>query len=200
MKKRNITLIVLILIFITATYYVLSRKDSEDQELKNDVVIENNLEREEKPKETKEVVSKANADIAIGNEAPNFTLKNLEDEEISLEDYRGKKVLINFWATWCVFCDIEMPDIQRLDKENEDVVVLAVNVMEDKETVKKYIADGEYEFEVVLDEKGALSRTYLVGGYPTSYFVDEEGILIQVVPGMMTYDQMNKIVEEMGNK
>jgi len=87
MKKRNITLIVLILIFITATYYVLSRKDSEDQELKNDVVIENNLEREEKPKETKEVVSKVNADIAIGNEAPNFTLKNLEGEEISLEDY-----------------------------------------------------------------------------------------------------------------
>lgn len=199
MRKKNITLIVLILIFITATYYMFFVKDSKEGGQKNDVVMENNFE-EEKPKEKKETDSKVKAPIAIGNEVPNFTLKNLDGKEISLEDYRGKKVLINFWGTWCVFCDIEMPDIQKLDKENEDIVVLAVNVMEGKETVKKYITDGGYEFEVALDEKGTVARTYLVSGYPTSYFVDEEGILVQVVPGMMTYDQMNKVVEHMGNK
>nr|WP_246579235.1 TlpA disulfide reductase family protein [Alkaliphilus flagellatus] len=134
-------------------------------------------------------------EIEVGKEAPNFTLRNLDGEEISLQDYRGKIVLINFWATWCVYCDIEMPDLQKLDKENEDLVVLAVDVMEDKEAVEKYIKEGGYDFEVVLDEDGAIAKTYLVSGYPASYFVDEEGIFQGSVPGMMTYEQMNQALQ-----
>ena len=134
-------------------------------------------------------------EIASGKLAPNFTLKNLDGEEVSLEDYRGKLVLVNFWATWCKYCDMEMPDLQRLDEENEDLVVLAVNVQEDKETVEAYIEKGGYEFEVVLDEEGEIATMYLVYGLPNSYFIDEEGILLGRVPGAMTYDQMVQVLD-----
>ena len=126
---------------------------------------------------------------------PNFTLTNLEGKEVSLSDYEGKIVLVNFWATWCGFCDMEMPDLQTLDNENEDLVVLAVNVLEDKATVEKYIQEGGYDFEVVLDEDGKIAQDYLVSGFPASYFVNKEGIFLGRVPGMLTYEQMNEILE-----
>lgn len=134
-------------------------------------------------------------DIAIGKKAPNFTLMNLEGEEVSLEDYEGKIVLLNFWATWCTFCRQEMPDMQKLSDENDDLVVLAVDVMEEKKLVEDYIEEGGYDFEVVLDAKGEVARTYLVSAFPTSYFIDKDGTLIGGVPGMMTGPQMNEILE-----
>jgi thiol-disulfide isomerase/thioredoxin len=152
--------------------------------------VENNIEDSQTPDEQ---TPEEDEDIII--EAPDFTLKNLQGEEVSLSDYRGKIVLINFWATWCTWCDKEMPDLQRLDNENDDLVVLAVDVMEDKKTVEKYIEKGKYEFEVVLDEDGEVSQTYLVSGFPRSYFVDKDGILLGGVPGAMTYEQMVEILE-----
>lgn len=134
--------------------------------------------------------------FASGKPAPDFTLKKLSGEEASLSDYRGKIVLVNFWATWCGYCDMEMPDLQRFDDENEDLVVLAVDVQEESSLVEDYIDKGGYTFDVVLDADGAVARTYLVTGFPTSYFIDPDGILIGGVPGMLTYDQMNQILED----
>jgi thiol-disulfide isomerase/thioredoxin len=119
----------------------------------------------------------------------------LSGEEVSLSDYKGKIVLLNFWATWCTYCDLEMPDLQRLDNENDDLVVLAVDVMEDIDVVEKYINEGGYDFEVVLDTDGEIAKTYLVNGFPNSYFIDEEGLLLGLVPGMMTYEQMNEVMD-----
>lgn len=134
-------------------------------------------------------------DIAIGKPAPDFTLMNLHGEEVSLSDYKGKIVLINFWATWCPWCLKEMPDMQKLSDENDDLVILAVDVREDKKAVEKYIEEGGYDFEVLLDEDGEVSMDYLVGGLPTSYFVDRDGILLGGVPQMMTWEQMNEILD-----
>ena len=134
-------------------------------------------------------------DIEFGKLAPDFTLKNLEGEEVSLSDYRGKIVFLNFWATWCGWCDKEMPDLQKLYEENDDLVVLAVDVMEDKKIVDKYIEEGGYDFEVVLDEEGKVTMTYLAGNLPTTYFIDKEGILLGGKPGMMTGPEMNGFLE-----
>lgn len=214
-NRRVISIIILISILIAGAYYTISGIKSNNDSSRSKSV-ENNIESKEVNMEESNGNSKKNkednedknaatgarqkVEVAIGKEAPNFTLRNLEGREVFLEDYRGKIVLLNFWATWCVFCDIEMPDLQRLDQENEDLVVLAVDVMEDKETVEAYIREGGYDFEVVLDEDRAIARLYLVGGYPTSYFIDEEGILTKSIPGMMTYDQMNKILNEIREK
>ncbi|WP_212380951.1 TlpA family protein disulfide reductase [Alkaliphilus sp. B6464] len=189
MNKKSIGIIILIGVLLAGLYYLTMGKKVEVIPPQDNAVEERN-EEDQVASQEKQVF-----EIEVGKEAPNFILRNLDGEEISLQDYRGKIVLINFWATWCVYCDIEMPDLQKLDKENEDLVVLAVNVMEHKETVEKYIKEGGYDFEVVLDEDGTIARTYLVGGYPASYFVDEEGIFQGAVPGMMTYEQMNQALQ-----
>ena len=133
-------------------------------------------------------------DIVIGMEAPDFTLVNLDGERVSLSDYRGKIVLVNFWASWCHWCDVEMPDLNNLDIENEDVVVLGVNVMEDEKTVREYLEEGGYEFEVVFDTEGEIASNYLVDGLPNSYFIDKEGVLQLRFPGMMAAEQMSEVV------
>lgn len=203
---KNILIIILIIALLGGGlyYFNLERKNEsivEENTPDNDIAedtakdpaVDENQEVED---ESIEGTADTAVNIASGKEAPNFTLKNLKGEEISLSDYRGKIVLINFWTTWCKWCDVEMPDLDRFNKENDDLVVLAVNVEENKETVEEYINKGGYEFEVVLDEDGQIARTYLVNGFPNSYFIDKEGILIGRAPGMITYEQMNTILEE----
>lgn len=184
MNKKIIILIVAAIVLIGGLYYYTTA-NSNSTTTEKDSPVEDIEKKDETPK----------VDIAFGELAPDFTLENLDGEEVSLSDYRGKLVLLNFWATWCGYCDAEMPDLNKLNDENEDIVVLAVDVKETKETVQKYITKGEYEFEVLLDTKGAIAQTYLVGGYPTSYFIDKEGILQAGYPGMMTYAQMNQFLD-----
>ncbi|MCF6461978.1 TlpA family protein disulfide reductase [Clostridium sp. Cult1] len=192
-NKKILSIIILAIVLIGGLYYFAMVKGGETTE---ELEPENNVSQETNNETGEEnIVEDSVLDIAIGEEAPNFTLRNLEGEEVSLTDYRGKVVLINFWATWCKYCDIEMPDLQKLDKENEDLVVLAVDVMEEKSLVEGYIEKGGYDFQVVLDEDGDIAKLYLVSAFPTSYFVDKDGILLGGVPGMMTYAQMNQIVE-----
>jgi len=201
MKRRGIVnrkviaimLIALVLVWGLYFFTMEGNKEAKEEKLpQQDVVEENNGDSVD----TEEVVDKEASELAIDKLAPNFTLESLDGEMVSLKDYRGKIVLINFWATWCKFCDQEMPDLQRLHQENDDLVILAVDVMEEREEVEKYIEKGGYDFKVLLDPKGEVARTYLVGGFPTSYFVDEDGMLLGGVPGMMTYAQMNQILED----
>lgn len=180
----------LILIILALALIVGGCSTPKKEELPNDNIVE---EENQEPADEVETSKEDEEPTVI--EAPDFTLKNLAGEEVSLSDYRGKIVLINFWATWCMWCDKEMPDLQRIQDENEDLVVLAVDVMEKEDEVKKYIEKGKYTFEVVLDEEGEIAQTYLVSGFPTSYFVDEEGILLGGVPRMMTYDEINDILK-----
>lgn len=129
--------------------------------------------------------------------AIDFTLKDLEGNDVSLSDFEGKIVLLNFWATWCKFCDIEMPDLERLYTENEGIVVLGVNVGEDIDLVKEYVDEKNLSFPIVLDETTEIASDYLVSGLPTTYFIDENGMIYGVFPGMMTYDMMTGFLEDM---
>ena len=191
MNKKSIFIIILAVALVGALYFFTMERKSEEKPSN-----ENTLNKDNKQSSINEDTEYEElAEIEIGKEAPNFTLRNLEGRKVSLKDYRGKIVLLNFWATWCKFCDIEMPDLQKLDKENEDLVVLAVDVMEDKNKVVDYIKKGNYDFEVLLDDKGDVAKTYLVSAFPTTYFVGKDGNLIGSVPGMMTYPQMNQILD-----
>lgn len=135
-------------------------------------------------------------DIAIGLEAPDFTLTNLKGKEVSLSDYRGKMVFLNFWASWCQWCDLEMPDLNKIAHDySDDLVVLGINVMEDEDTVRDYIEEGGYDFEVLLDKEGIVGSAYYVYGLPSSYFIDKDGILQFAYQSMMTYEQMAAVVD-----
>ncbi len=179
--------IIVVMALLFGGFYMFSKENNTKQDVSNNTVEENIDE---------ENIDERSQEVAVGKIAPNFTLKNLNGEEVSLSDYEGKIVLINFWATWCGYCDKEMPDLQRIHKENEDLVVLAVDVKENKEDVQSYIDKGNYDFPILLDENGETSINYLVSAFPTSYFVDKKGILLGAVQGMMTYDKMNSILEQ----
>lgn len=199
-----IAAIVITLGIVVAISYSGSSKNevTDNEKTSQEKTQVDNQQDKEQPKNEKEDEQEKEesqdmeeVEVAIGETAPDFTLENLEGEKVSLSDYKGKIVLINFWATWCKFCDIEMPDLNDIDKNNEDVVVLAVNVQEEGSKVSKYIKDGGYGFEVVLDTKGDIARNYLVASFPTTYAVDKDGMLVGGVPGMLTKPQMEQIVE-----
>ncbi|MCY9657166.1 TlpA disulfide reductase family protein [Paenibacillus chondroitinus] len=135
--------------------------------------------------------------IAVGNRAPDFELQSLEGKPVKLSDFKGKKVLLNFWATWCPPCRTEMPHMEKFYKEfqNADTVVLAVNLtMTEKsaDDVPKFVDAFGLTFPVVKDEKGEVSGNYEVMAYPTSYIIDSQGIIRDKFQGAINYEIMRK--------
>lgn len=204
--NRKVLIIVVAVIALTlgavfaSDYIERSKEDITDNRENQEDIVDEGLVPSEEVEDIEKAKEDETTEIVYGELAPDFTLENLEGEKVSLSDYRGKIVLINFWATWCKFCDIEMPDLNEINNNNEDVVVLAVDVMEEKSKVKKYIEEGRYDFEVVLDTKGDIAQNYLISSFPTTYSVDKEGVLIQGVPGMLTKPQMEQIIENIRGK
>ncbi len=195
MKNKNMVVILVLAIVLVGGMYYFATKDNGKLLVKEDPPIVDQNPEEPARSEEPTTPSTSSPTIAVAGElAPDFTLKNLAGEDVTLSDYRGKIVMINFWATWCTWCDIEMPDMQKFDAENDDLVVLAVDVQEDIKDVKAYIEKGGYDFEVVLDPDGEIYKTYLGNGFPNSYFIDKEGILLGKVPGAMNLAQMEEIL------
>lgn len=126
--------------------------------------------------------------------APDFELQTLDGSTIKLSEMRDKKVILNFWATWCGYCVIEMPDLQKLQEaHNDDLLVLTVNVGESKEVVQKFMEENNLNLTVVLDEKMNVANTYGVRSYPTTIAVNKKGEAVSGYVGMLTYEQMEQI-------
>lgn len=121
-----------------------------------------------------------------GDPAPNFTLLLDDGRYLRLSDLQGKPVVINFWATWCPPCRAEMPEFVKAANADEDLVVLAVAVKEDRTIVKDFAVDYKMNLPVVLDRKGKLSDLYRVQGLPTTYFIDSNGNFTARVVGQIS--------------
>jgi thiol-disulfide isomerase/thioredoxin len=126
-----------------------------------------------------------------------FTLVDIDGNEVSLSDFMGKKVFLNFWATWCPPCKAEMPEIEKIYQETKDsdLVILSVEIGESNDTVKEFLADKDYNFKVLLDLDQSVATTYGISAIPTSFFIDEEGNIISKRVGGMSYDEMNEYIE-----
>lgn len=134
-----------------------------------------------------------NSDYSQKAKAPDFTLLDLNGNEVSLSDYEGKKnIFLNFWATNCPYCKAEMPDMESVYKEyqDQDFIILAVNTGEGKDTVSKFIEKNNYSFPVLLDSELEAARIYKVSGIPVSIFIDKEGYIISALKGLITKEQM----------
>ncbi len=132
-----------------------------------------------------------------GAKAPHFELTSLEGKTVSLEDYRGRVVLINFWAIWCAPCRFEMPAIQ--DRfENTELEVLAINFDESEALVRPYVEELGLTFTILMDPGGSTQQLYQVRGYPSTYLVDEDGVIQIVHIGFMDEAQLDGYLEEMG--
>lgn len=128
------------------------------------------------------------------NLAPDFELKDMNGNTVKLSDYRGKKVMLNFWATWCKYCVKEMPDLMKLQEEHkEDLAILYINVGESKETIQKFIEEQKLTGTILLDDKMTVASLYGVDAYPTTFAINEKGEAITKMRGMMEFETMKQM-------
>lgn len=121
----------------------------------------------------------------IGKAAPSFQLTDIDGQTVSLSDFQGKPVLLNFWATWCGPCHLEIPYIQEVyDEQSEPgLVILAINLRESLAKVKEFVQDYNLSFPVLLDLEGMVAEKYNILPIPTTYFIDSDGIIRDIQIG-----------------
>lgn len=135
----------------------------------------------------------------IGAAAPDFILRSVSGNEVKLSDFKGRPVIINFWATWCYPCRIEMPLFQaRYEQHSPNLVILAVNFDEASQDVRLFVDEFNLTFDPLLDPGGRIQELYQIRGYPTTYFVDKDGIIRVLQVGFLTEDQLDKNLEQVG--
>jgi peroxiredoxin len=138
--------------------------------------------------------------VQEGKLAPDFELTTLEGKTANLSDYKGKKVILNFWATWCPPCKAEMPHMQNFYENNKDngIEVLTVNLTnmeKSKSDIEKFVKDYSLSFAVLLDEEGTIGMQYQAFTIPTSYIIDSNGIISKKIVGPMDEDMMISLTE-----
>ncbi|HLR65137.1 MAG TPA: redoxin domain-containing protein [Pseudogracilibacillus sp.] len=169
-----------------------------------DFVIKDTEQKENKSAQTEETNNNENAaevGLERGNQAPDFTLENLDGEEMKLSDFQGKKVLLNFWASWCGPCRAEMPDMQKYYEEySDEVEIVAVNVRSTErndEVVDEFLEEYGATFVVLSDVDNLVSDIFDAYQLPTSYLINTDGIIENRAIGPLTYDAMVREFDNM---
>jgi thiol-disulfide isomerase/thioredoxin len=125
-----------------------------------------------------------NGVLEIGRPAPGFTLSDLEGKKVSLAQFKGKVVILDFWATWCGPCRMTMPLMENLQKEYPTtMVLLAINLQEAGTDVKEYMRLQNLHPLVLLDEEGTVGQAYGAEAIPMQVLIDKEGIIRDVMTG-----------------
>ena len=126
-----------------------------------------------------------------GDSAPDFKLLDIYGKKHRLSDYKGKVVLLNFWAKWCPKCLAEKPSMESLKNKlkDEEFVILTVNIdKEDRETVKKFVEEKGYSLPVLLSPGGSIQGLYNTNALPLSFVIDKHGIVFSRITGMQKWD------------
>ncbi|MFJ7950836.1 redoxin domain-containing protein [Lysinibacillus sp. NPDC096418] len=142
-----------------------------------------------------------------GDMPPDFTLTTLDGKQVTLSDFRGKKVVLNFWATWCPPCKAEMPHMQNYYEQyakEHNVEILAVNLtVEERDvsadakinTVMTFRDSYQLTFPILLDTKNVVGQAYQILTIPTTYFIDSNGYIQQAIQGPMNLDMLESYVK-----
>jgi peroxiredoxin len=180
MVKKVISAVLLIALLTVAIVQAMDKK----------------TEAQKTPTETTATTASAQTNgLEIGAKAPDFELKTLTGEPTKLSDYKGKKVMLNFWATWCPPCKAEMPEMEKFYKQgNKDVVILAVNI-DPQNDVQGFANKNGITFPILLDTDGKVNSTYQILSIPTTYFIDRNGIIQNKYTGAMNLDMMKQFTD-----
>jgi peroxiredoxin len=133
--------------------------------------------------------------VSAGVEPVDFTLPLLDGKNVTLSQFKGKVVFLNFWATWCGPCVSEMPSMEAVYQKLKDkgFEILAVNIGESKGDVSAFMKEHKLSFPTVLDEKGAVSSYYNVQAIPTTYIIDRRGLIIARLVGSTNWNRQAAI-------
>ncbi len=127
----------------------------------------------------------------VGKLAPSFELPDVNGKKVTLSEYKGKVILINFWATWCVPCKAEMPSLNNLFLafKNDGFIVLSISVDSSEKPVQSFLKDKAISFPVLMDkEQEVYFDLYGVLGLPTSFLIDRDGIVREKIRGEREWD------------
>nr|WP_258436066.1 TlpA disulfide reductase family protein [Heyndrickxia coagulans] len=139
------------------------------------------------------------AEAKEGEKAPDFALTNLSGQTVKLSDFKGRTVILNFWASWCPPCKAEMPDMQRFYEKNPDVAVLAVNLTNtetNENAPLDFVKKNGLAFQILFDMDGSVGTLYKTVTIPTTYFIDAEGTIIRKIIGPMDEKTMAEFAQE----
>ena len=132
---------------------------------------------------------------------PKVSLKTLDGKKVTLSDYKGKVVFLNFWATWCGYCRREMPSMEKLYQKfkDKDFIILAIDVRESADKVESFWKKYDLTFPTVLDPSGMTAMAFGVRGYPASFFLDRQGKVVGGAPGAREWfsEEAQSIVAEL---
>lgn len=122
--------------------------------------------------------------VQINKPAPKFKLPDLNGQEVSLDQFKGKIVMLDFWATWCGPCRMTMPVLESLEKEYKNsLVLLAINLQDSKDVVSDYVREQALNSRILLDEAGSVGSLYGTDSIPMQFLLDKNGIVRHVQMG-----------------
>ncbi len=137
------------------------------------------------------------SDVVVGSVAPDLSLVDLEGAPQRLADRTGRIVLLNFWASWCGHCRSEIPHLNTIYDEYKDqgLEIVAVSVGEDPAELAVFVQQNDVRFPVLVDAQGAAIVTYRLRAIPTSYFLNDQGVVQEIFGGAFTEESLREIVE-----
>lgn len=144
------------------------------------------------------IVQRASPAPEVGHPAPDFELPDLDGTPVRLSSLRGRPVVVNFWATWCVPCRAEMPAIQSAYERHraQGLEVLAVNLLEDEQAIRPFLHELDLTLPVLLDRDGAVARDYRVTGLPSTFFIDRDGVIRDIQVGALLESTLQAKLEK----
>jgi peroxiredoxin len=158
-------------------------------------ILRQNIEEAVGPVDTNEF----EVGVLEGNKAPDFELQSIDGKTIRLSEMVGKKVILNFWATWCPPCKAEMPHMQEFykDQNMNGVEILAVNLTtaeRNKNDIAPFVEEYGLTFPILLDSQGEIGQTYQAFSIPTTYIIDSSGVIQKKIIGPMDKEMMKELI------
>ena len=192
MNKRNFALaVVALLVGIFLVNFIQGQQEKKEKEEAAKLAAES------------QDLSNSEEGLSKGDQPPNFELTTLDGKKVELSDYKGKKVILNFWATWCPPCKAEMPHMEKYYEKNadkENVEILAVNLTsmdKGEKKIKEFVDGYGLTFPILLDAEGKIGEEFQAFTIPTTYMIDTKGTVQHKIVGPMNEDMMGKMVEGM---
>lgn len=132
----------------------------------------------------------------IGDTAPNFELTTIEGKQVTLNQLRGKAVVLNFWGSWCEPCKTEMPALTQIYEQYADkgLVVIGINIAETDVAVAQFVKQYGLNFSIWMDRDRDVVELYKIGPIPSTYFIDPQGKITYVREGPLVIDELERFV------